>query len=243
MEITKCYKVGNYIIIDPLQLVYLKQCYETKYGKFISEYEKIPFYFKKHYKKDFIKISKQMKAFEKAIKKGLNEKKLASLKDLKQMDWKTKYVDTVIKLKEGVFYFKEFYVFTSSYNDAYVPCSSEIEMEKIIPPVPHISKVVSVKKEEENLFLFVFETNNGKYQEKFLFKVKLERDLCWNIQEVESFKTEKPNHYVKFNHRYKKELFQQVLKQRIQLALLNLGHFTTLNLPIISNCDAKCYRI
>jgi len=235
MEITKCYKVGSLIIIDPLQLIYLKQRYEKKYGEFISEYEKMPFYLKKHYKKDFKKISKQMKAFEKAIKKGLNDKNLASLKDLKRWDWKTKYVDTVIKLKEGVFYFKEFYVFTSSYDDAYVPFSSEIEMEKIIPPLPRISKVVSVKKEEDNRFIFVFETNNGKYLEKFVFKVKLEENLCWCIGEVESFKTEKPNHYVKFNHRYKKELFQKVLNRKIDLAMLNVGYLAKINLPIISN--------
>ena len=86
MEIAKCYKVGNYIIIDPLQLVYLNKLYRKKYGKFISEYEKMPFYLKKRYKKDFKNISKQIKAFDKAIKKGLNDKKLASLKDLKRLD-------------------------------------------------------------------------------------------------------------------------------------------------------------
>jgi len=197
MEITKCYKIGDHIIIDPLQLIYLNKLYKRKYAKSIFQYEMMPTYFKKNYQEDVKNLSKQMKAINQAIEKGLSDKRLVSLKELKKLNGKSRFPDKVIETKDGVFYFKNEKHYVLNEAEKYIEFVSEEDVENNTPKVPTVSNLISVKKEENN-YVFEFETKDKRSKDRWKFEVTLENNVCWCINTIGSNSSSNIGLYVYF---------------------------------------------
>jgi len=197
MQITKCYKVGNHIIIDPLQLIYLNKLYRQKYAKFIFEYEMMPTYFKKCYQEDVKNLSKQMKKINQAIEKGLSDTQLVSLKELKKLKGKSRFPDKVIQTKDGIFYFKNDEHHVLNEAEKYIEFVSEEDVENNTPKVPTVSNLISVKKEENN-YVFEFETKDKGSKDRWRFEVTLENNVCWCINTIGSNSSSNLGLYVYF---------------------------------------------